>query len=436
MPVVYKSNGSKVGDGMRITRVSGGGVMFEVWTGAAWSEVEAVAAPVPAPTPTPVPTPTPTPTPVPDPAPAPVPDPAPTPTPTPTPVPSPPIVGTVNAFGTAELLTMLSGAKGGETIVAKAAAYGQINITGGNRASNVTVMFEDNAHAESIRFRSASNITLDAPNVWPVTFIPSKTVGLIASDAASAGIVVAKADVRSKVDAPDYYNWTLAKWQLNPAFGITLAGVNSSIEDCLVTATDIAISIGGIGSQMVRNKVRGFSQDGMRLVGNGAGWLVRGNDVADAVTITAGGAHADGFQAWSRIPGQAPGTGLLSNIIVEDNTWRSWIGSTPRDPAMVVGMQGIGWHNGAFQDVIIRRNTHWSGSFNGANLYNIKDLIIEDNAFYDLDRVNQKFGMIRVTGSNVTANRNVSGIQSYPAGSITSGNTAPDYSALPQMSRV
>ena len=434
MPVVYKSNGSKVGDGMRITRVSGGGVMFEVWTGAAWSEVEAVAAPVPAPTPTPVPTPTPTPTPVPDPAPAPVPDPAPAPTPTPTPVPSPPIVGTVNAFGTAELLTMLAAAKGGETIVAKDGAYGQVNITGGNRASNVTVMFEDNAHAESIRFRSASNITLDAPNVWPITFIPSKTVGLIAADATSPGIVVRRADVRGKVDAPDYYNWDLAKWALNPAFGVTLNGVNSSVEDCLVTATDIAIGIAGTGSQMVRNKVRGVSQDGLHLVGNGAGWLVSGNDVADFVTITAGSAHGDGFQAWSRIPGQAPGTGLLSNLVVEDNIFRLWTGPAPIVPQP--GMQGIGWHNGAFQDVQMRRNIVWNATPNGANLYNVNNLVLEDNQFYDIARASFSIATIRVAGLNTIANRNVSGRQGYPSGAVTSGNTAPDYATLPQMSRV
>lgn len=43
MTVRYVSNKQKVGDGMWITRVSGGGALFEVWTGAAWSAVEAVA---------------------------------------------------------------------------------------------------------------------------------------------------------------------------------------------------------------------------------------------------------------------------------------------------------------------------------------------------------------------------------------------------------
>lgn len=45
MSVRYASNKQKVGDGMRITRVSGGGAVFEVWTGTAWSAVEAVVDP-------------------------------------------------------------------------------------------------------------------------------------------------------------------------------------------------------------------------------------------------------------------------------------------------------------------------------------------------------------------------------------------------------
>lgn len=38
--VVYSSNKKTVGDGMRITRVSGNGTVFEVWTGSAFSPVE------------------------------------------------------------------------------------------------------------------------------------------------------------------------------------------------------------------------------------------------------------------------------------------------------------------------------------------------------------------------------------------------------------
>ena len=47
--VVYASNKKPVGDGMRITRVSGGGTVFEVWTGTTFSPVELVADPIPIP---------------------------------------------------------------------------------------------------------------------------------------------------------------------------------------------------------------------------------------------------------------------------------------------------------------------------------------------------------------------------------------------------
>lgn len=43
--IVYSSNKKQVGDGMRITRVSGNGSVFEVWTGTAFSQVEMAAEP-------------------------------------------------------------------------------------------------------------------------------------------------------------------------------------------------------------------------------------------------------------------------------------------------------------------------------------------------------------------------------------------------------
>ena len=48
--IVYASNKKPVGDGMRITRVSGGGTVFEVWTGTAFSAVELVTDQIPTPT--------------------------------------------------------------------------------------------------------------------------------------------------------------------------------------------------------------------------------------------------------------------------------------------------------------------------------------------------------------------------------------------------
>lgn len=43
--VVYASNKKQVGDGMRVTRVSGNGTVFEIWTGTTFSPVELLAEP-------------------------------------------------------------------------------------------------------------------------------------------------------------------------------------------------------------------------------------------------------------------------------------------------------------------------------------------------------------------------------------------------------
>lgn len=68
--VIYASNGAKVGDGMRITRVSESGSKFEVWTSESFSEIKIQGE---ASTPEPTPEPTPAPEPEPTPAPAPIP---------------------------------------------------------------------------------------------------------------------------------------------------------------------------------------------------------------------------------------------------------------------------------------------------------------------------------------------------------------------------
>lgn len=87
----YKSNKRPIGDGVRITRVSGGGQRLEVMTdplAETYSEIELVAD---APAPDPVPDPTPQPDPD--------PSPAPSPTPVPVPVPAPqPAAGSVRAL--------------------------------------------------------------------------------------------------------------------------------------------------------------------------------------------------------------------------------------------------------------------------------------------------------------------------------------------------
>lgn len=418
MSVVYKSNKAKVGDGMRITRVSGGGAVFEVWTGSAWSEVELKADAAP---------PSPDPTPVPDPDPV---------TPPPDPVPTPPINNGVNVVGAAELVTALKNAKGGETFVAKASPYGAVKLASMKLPSKVTVIGETGAHFESLQMAGCANLRFERLSVWPDKVLAPANVGLIHADAASSDISAAWCDVRSAVDADGYYDWDLAMWKAKVANGIFLLGQRCAIESNTMTALNFGMQIGGAGSRMTGNAIAGFSEDAIRLVGNGSGYKIADNDVVDCLSISGGARHPDGFQAWSRIGNQAVGTGLLDNIVVSRNRWREWIGPAQCAAAAIrIPMQVIGWHNGTYANTYFVENEGWTSTWWGLHLHNCDGADIVRNRFFDIGRQNKQFGRIYADGTskNIRARDNLSGDQKYPAGSVTSGNAAPDYGLAPQM---
>ena len=114
MSVVYKSNKAKIGDGLRITRVSDGGQKLEVLTDAkagTYSEVILVADGVAPPPPPPGPI-----------------DPPPPPPPPIDPPPPGPVLPPVTTGDTAALIAALMAAKGGEVISLKPGFYGDFAI--------------------------------------------------------------------------------------------------------------------------------------------------------------------------------------------------------------------------------------------------------------------------------------------------------------------
>lgn len=382
------------------------------------------------PTPDPVPVPEPVPTPDPVPEPTPTPTPVPEPNPVPTPVPTPPITGATNVFGPAELLTALKNASAGDTIVAKSGAYGVFGLSGIDRGGRVTVVCEDGVHFERLLISTSKNLTFDNPNAYPFKTAPLPNSAIIQADAASAGIEITRARVRSGIDADDYLNWDAARWNARQTRGITLEGVGCSISDCDLAALRIGAIIGGAGSSLLRNKLRGFSEDGMRVRGNGDSWTIVGNDIANAISVST--AHCDGIQFWSLLPGQAAGTGLLTGLLVEDNLLREWIG--PAGNALRAKMQGLGAHDGKYDAPAFRRNEVWCSSKWGLHVAGGQAITAEDNRLYDINRkvgdtANLGLSNIALTHGN-TANRFTMG---YPMGQ---GDAVANYAIAPQMSLV
>lgn len=372
---------------------------------------------------------------------APVPAPVPNPVPVP---PAPPIIGTGNAFGATELLSKLATAKPGGTIVARAGAFGAVAVKGVNRGGRVTVLCEAGAHFERLAIAGSANLTFDGLPAWSDKIPPVKGLPIVSSDAASSGIEIIRGDIRAAVDAADYYNWDMARWRAQNCMGVMLKGAKSAIRDSHLTAFNIHATMQGPGSAFEGNKVRGVSQDAWRIVGNGAGFVVRGNDIADYVTISAGAEHPDGTQAWSALPGQKPGTGLLADIVIEGNRYREWIGNPTHPmwihnqgtPTTPLGMQGIGFHDGMYANVVFRDNEIWTSTWLAIRITKADGVRIEGNRCYDmLRRAKLDFAFIRALGAqNLSLTGNTSGRTELPAGVVAANHSKPDYATLPDMS--
>jgi hypothetical protein len=160
MPVVYKSNGGRIGGRLGICRISDDGKM-ELWIhdpshpeNGHWSEIELkvdeAAEPEPAPEPTPDPDPTP--------------EPEPTPDPGTVPAPVPPSPTTPNVHDAAELTQALNTAQAGDVIVLAPGDYGPLHAKNLKFSGEVMVRSADpsnKARFQGIFADNCDNITFD-----------------------------------------------------------------------------------------------------------------------------------------------------------------------------------------------------------------------------------------------------------------------------------
>lgn len=284
--IVYKSNGGAIGDGIRITRVSGGGQRLEVLVDPVaerWSEVVLVAdtsAPTPDPDPVPVPDPVPDPTPVPpaptDPAPTdPAPtDPNPAPTPTPTPVPTPPIGGTTVAVDVADLVAKVSALNGPGTIGIKRGHYDNLVLSGIKKGGKVTIIAEDRREAlfERITISASTDLRLEGlgtvPKDVPVLNPKVKNYGITALPD-TARIEVADAFCRGHLDSANHAHWTKAEWDGRALGGVFLQGADSLIAGCYAEGVNFGFNLTGDRSTIRGAYVFGASGDAFRLAADG-----------------------------------------------------------------------------------------------------------------------------------------------------------------------
>lgn len=356
------------------------------------------------------------------------PDPGPVTNPPTPPVTTPPVVGTVNAFGPAELLSKAQGAKPGDIIVAKAGPYGDFAMKAINRGGRVTINCEDGVHFERVSFVGSKDITLRNPTAYPDKTKPFPNSAIINGDAMSTGIEVLEADVSGGIDAGDFLNWDLSKWQARKTLGIVLEGQDCRIEDAKLTALGIGAILGGARSSMKRINVRGFSIDGLRARGNGDGWLLEDIDIAYGVTIST--AHPDGIQCWSVAPGGQPGSGLMSGLVIRRAYLRQWVGAAS---SLTATMQGVGLHDGTYDAPLIEDVTYYGSSVWGIHVGACKTPATIRNC--KALHINRTTGdRPRIGAASPVSSNNVANKFTYPLGAKDQIANYSDQKNAPMMS--
>lgn len=321
-----------------------------------------------------------------------------------------------------DLLAALTAAEGGEVITAQG-AFGGMKVEGIRPARPVIIRGDLGAHFESILLRNCANLQWTGLSCWPVGAIKrlagegggGKAIPyLFLADERSSGIEISRSLFRGRKDSDGHTNWSREDWFSAKTGAVALRGERGVIRSNKAIGVYHGFAISGRASEMYDNNVWGFAADGMRV--NNDNCVVIANRVADAVNID--GNHPDGLQAFKT-------DGLMQGLVIKDNVILEWT-IRPNNP-LRKPLQGIGLHNGPYQDVVIRGNRIASSSANGIRVNRTVNVEVTGNIARHVDGVRgnrPRIWLSNCSGRIVSANNQAE--KFVPPGGP--GNREPDYS--------
>jgi hypothetical protein len=269
-----------------------------------------------------------------------------------------PFVGVKAAFDSGKV-------KAGDTLLLKDGMYGSVDLSA-SFTSPVVIqsMTEKRAHFDWIQLSGAArNITLKNLSVWPRNPSSGRDF-LVRSFEQTSDIKVVGLDIRSEVNAAEFWSWSAAKWNSRKYSGILLQGPRSLVSGNKLTGINFGISIAS--GQIVSNRVNGFSGDAVR---SGSDSIVKRNHLFNCFQID--GNHADGFQAWA-------GAEPLRNLTLDSNTIIEWTRGDSSHP-LRCSLQGIGLYDGPYVNLKILNNVVSVSHFHGISVYGARGLKIINN---------------------------------------------------------
>lgn len=302
-----------------------------------------------------------------------------------------PTITAAQTYKSLDLLLQSGKLQGGDRVFLLDGYHGAITITGQNFTSPVliTAMPGQVAQVDSIVVRSSSNIVMDGLKVW-TSANANGLISLIRSYNDTSDLVFTNLDVRSVAGATNYRQWTIADWNNNQRTGIMVDGQRQTVSRNRLTGVFNGITGFGPNLLIEENIVDGFSGDGMRALGDNA--IVRRNKVQNCYQTTA--THIDGFQAWTRGPTGAVGTGTIRNFLIEDNKMLQYVG-TPSP--FQCKLQGISLFAGAYDGFIIRNNVVSTTAFHGIAIAAGMNTQIVNNTVIHAQGLAGQFPWIRVS---------------------------------------
>lgn len=261
---------------------------------------------------------------------------------------------------TAELITALGNATGGETILLTAGNYDDLNIYDLNFASSVTIKSQNPLQAvfATIIVKNSSNIIFDSIHIEHIRTVGESESVIALKIRESNNISLINSELNGSVDG--IYDNDVVLLNVYQSQNITIAD-NVFHDGTRGSIFNIVDQLTVTGNQLFDIRSDGFDFVAVR------GVLIEGNSFTDFHPAALD--HPDAIQFWST---NAPYDS--SDVVIRNNTMLQGNGDVFQSIFISNALAG-----GGFSDFTIEGNVIYNGSIHGISVYNGANIRITNN---------------------------------------------------------
>jgi hypothetical protein len=273
--------------------------------------------------------------------------------------------------------------RAGDTILLRDGYHADIVIEHMYNEAPITIAAAPGAtpHVRSLEVTAAQNWIVRGLSISPSYAATNAAIDIVSiSDHNYFGpafdIELADSDLFSVGDAS---SWGADEWVNLASSGVYVGAARVSVHDNRLRNVRFGISVDGPDANIRRNRIDGFSADGLRGLGDRDVFeynTVMNNKIGDPDDDN----HDDGFQSWSVGSDGSVGTGEVTGVVLRGNLF---INSTDPDDPLRSSMQGIGCFDGFFVGWIVENNVVITDHWHGISFYGMRDSRIVNNTVID-----------------------------------------------------